>query len=233
MVTAIVLAAGKGTRVGGEIPKQYMEVAGNPLLYYCLDSFEKSSVSDVVIVADPSMAETCDEIVSRYGFGKVSVVISGGSERYFSVLNALRALSIRPESPDYVLIHDGARPYITPAGINTLIDEVSRFGAVVAAAPANDTIKITDQEGFVLSTTDRSVTWQVQTPQCFLFNDIFEAYEKVVAPLEGSRDISITDDSMVFEQAFPGRKVKLLDLGAENGKITTAQDLKFMKFLLG
>ena len=230
-ITAIVLAAGKGTRMGSDIPKQYMEVNGKPVLCYALDSFEKSCVNDIVIVTDVTSCSIVKEMAEQFGITRVSGVIAGGSERCFSVLNALRWLAAQEARPDYVFIHDGARPYITPSAIDMLAEAVGKHGAVVAASLSKDTVKITDKAGFVEQTTDRSVTWCVQTPQCFEFEAILDAYEYVVAPLEsGGSAITVTDDSMVYEKAFPSFKVKLIDTGGENGKITTAADLEYMKY---
>lgn len=230
-ITAIVLAAGKGTRMGSDVPKQYMEVNGKPVLCYSLESFEKSCVSDILIVTDSPSVSYVRNMAEQFGISLVSSVIAGGSERCFSVLNALRYLAHSDQKPDYVLIHDGARPYITSSAVDMLAEAVTRYRAVVAAAPSKDTIKVTDAEGFVKATTDRTVTWCAQTPQCFEFDPILEAYEQVIAPLLGADSpIKATDDSMVYERAFPDRKVKLIDTGSENGKITTAADLEYMKY---
>lgn len=233
-ITAIILAAGKGLRVGGDISKQYMEVNGRPVLAYALESFEKSNADEIVIVTDSASSQLVNDIAQKHGITKFRGVVTGGRERCFSVLNALRALSSLSgddERPDLVLIHDGARPYITADGINRLAEAALEFGAAVAASPSKDTIKITDSDGFVQTTTDRFVTWCAQTPQCFEYSSILEAYERVVAPLENSTGaITVTDDSMVYQEAFPGRKIKLMDTGSENGKITTPEDLEYMKY---
>ncbi|MBE6017793.1 MAG: 2-C-methyl-D-erythritol 4-phosphate cytidylyltransferase [Lachnospiraceae bacterium] len=229
--TAIVLAAGKGTRMGSDVPKQYMEVNGKPVLCYSLESFQKSGVSDILIVTDSASVEFVKDLAQQYGISRVIGVITGGRERCFSVLNALRHLAQEDPGPDYVLIHDGARPYITSSAVDMLAEAVTRYGAVVAASPSKDTIKLTDREGFVEDTTDRAVTWCAQTPQCFEFASILEAYERIVAPLEaGGSAVTVTDDSMVYEKAFPDKRVKLIDTGSENGKITTIADLEYMKY---
>ena len=241
-VTAIVLSAGKGTRVGSDIPKQYIEVAGKPVLAYCLESFERSEVDDIVIVTSAGNEDYVKEqIVDRFGFSKVSAVVAGGSERYYSVLNGLRHIAEASEaavdSCGYVLIHDGARPYITESGVNKMISAVKLCKAAVAAQPARDTIKITDRDGYVVQTTERANTWQVQTPQCFEFGQILKAYEMIVGDRDSRSGESgrgkITDDAMVYESEFPDRRVKLIDLNEENSKITTAADLKYMAWKFG
>lgn len=238
--TAIILSAGKGTRLGGEIPKQYMEVCGRPLLCYTLESFENSRVDDVIIVSAPGDERVVEQdIVQKYGFSKVSMVTAGGAERYDSVLAGLKACTGKPgDKCSYVLIHDGARPFITPEGINAMMDAVMQYDAAVAAQHAKDTIKVTDTDGFVQMTTERSMTWQVQTPQCFRYDLILSAYEKVIGSVKGEGTDAqqglyrITDDAMVFETAFPDMPVKLIDIGEENIKITTRSDLAYMEWKL-
>ncbi len=227
-ITAIILAGGRGTRLGGDIPKQYIEVAGKPVLLYALESFEQSRADGIVIVCGTGDEDfVMQEIVLEYGLKKVTHVVRGGAERYDSVYAGLLAAA----GSDYVLIHDGARPYITAAGINRMIDAVLEYRAAVAAQPSKDTIKITDEEGFVQSTTDRSRTWNIQTPQCFRYEEILDAYEQVIGRrTSGEATLKITDDAMVYETVFPERRVKLVDIGEENGKITTSYDLEFMKW---
>ena len=216
-ITAIVLAAGSGRRMGGDIPKQYMELSGKPVIYYSLKVFQDSVVDDIVLVVSDEYIEYCrKEIVERYGFSKVTDIISGGRERYDSVRNGLEAC----ESADYVLIHDGARPFVDEKLIARLIDTVKECQACVAAVPVKDTIKIADGDGFVKETPDRSLLWQIQTPQAFFYPLILDAYEKMFARGE----VSVTDDSMVLEQ-MTEHKVKLVQGSYQNLKITTPEDL--------
>jgi len=234
-ITAIVLSAGKGTRLGSDIPKQYIKVCGKPLLCRCLESFEKSCVDDIVIVTAPGDEEYVRrEIVISYGFGKVSKVVAGGAERYDSVLSGLRACEC-----DYCMIHDGARPFITSGAIDRMAEAVQIYDAAVAAVPSKDTVKITDDEGYVVSTTVRSRTWAVQTPQCFRYDLILGAYETIVGGhdalsadpgKECGEHLQITDDAMVFETVFADRKIRLIDIRSENMKITTPEDLRFAEW---
>lgn len=232
-VAAIVLAGGNGKRAGAPIPKQYMEAGGRPLLWYSLESFEKSCVDAVFVVAGEGYEEFVKtQIVEKYGFSKVKQVIRGGEERWQSVYNALKAVKSCGHTFEYVLIHDGARPFIVPEGINKMVDAVFEYGAAVAAVPVSDTIKITDAEGFVSHTTERARTWAVQTPQCFRFEKILEAYEKVVSGEAGLEHSRITDDSMIYENVFSPSEVKLIDMGVENGKVTTPSDLAYAAWRL-
>ena len=223
-VHAIVLSAGKGTRMKSEISKQYMPVNGRPILYYTLKAFEQSDVDDIIIVAAEADIEYVrNEIVKQYGLTKVSDIVGGGKERYDSVINGLNVL----EDRDYVLIHDGARPLIRSEEINRMISEVQMGNSCVAGMPVKDTIKIADEEGFVISTPDRKTVWQIQTPQAFEVSLIKKAYRL----MKEAQDDSVTDDAMAVER-YTGAKIKLIPASYENIKITTPEDLIFMNGIL-
>ena len=224
-VTALIMAAGKGSRLGSDVPKQYLEISGRPLLYYALKAFENSLTDETVIVCPAGDEEYIQrEIVEKYGLKKVAGIVPGGKERYNSVYNGLCDIDCA-----YVLIHDGARPFIRPGTINKVIKKVRETGAVVCGMPVKDTIKLSDAEGFVSSTTERALTWQIQTPQAFEYASLKAAYETI---LSRCGDAAITDDSMIYERAYPGKKILLLQAGYENIKITTPEDLKIAKALL-
>ncbi len=246
MIYGIILAGGSGTRVGGEVPKQYIEINGKPLLYYTLQAFEVSDVNQIVIVADEAhLRFVVSEIVDKYGLQKVIRVCTGGSERFYSVYHGLHELSDQAGEEDLVLIHDGARPFIRPEEINQMISETKTYGAAIAAMPVKDTIKVSDEEGFVAGTTIRSQTWQIQTPQAFRFGLIKKAYDRAyqVQQTSGTAGASaghanetapdpgklFTDDSMVVEAVFPNQKIKLVPTSYGNIKITTPEDLEAAK----
>ena len=177
--SAIILSAGKGTRFGGNMPKQYLLLDGKPMLYYALKAFELSRVNEVILVAgEDELSFVHDEIVEKYGFSKVTKVIAGGKEGYNSVMNGLEAL--KESNPEVVLIHDGARPLIGIDVINEIIEETFEHEAVIAAMPVKDTIKLSDDDGFIKATTERKNTWMAQTPQAFKYQLILEAYRKTV-----------------------------------------------------
>lgn len=223
-ITAIVLAAGSGRRMGGDIPKQYMELSGKPVIYYSLKVFQDSAVDDIVLVVSDEYIEYCrKEIVERYGFSKVTDIISGGRERYDSVRNGLEAC----ESADYVLIHDGARPLITGDMVKRSIATLEEETGCSVAVKAKDTIKISDENGYGVDTPDRRYVWQVQTPQSFRRRELAAAYEKLAA----SGDTAITDDTMIMER-YGGVKIKLIDGSYANIKITTPEDLALAEVLL-
>jgi|GEM_PF-307354 endoglucanase len=220
---AIILAAGRGKRMNADVAKQYLLIHGKPVLYYSLKAFEESEVDEIVLVTAEEEIEYCQkEIVEKYQFQKVNKIVAGGKERYHSVSNGLTHLS----GCDYVLIHDGARPFVTKKIIKKQLEEVVRHQAVVAGMPSKDTVKISDEEGFVSMTPNRKNVWTIQTPQTFSASLIQKAYgilrEKENMTIESG--IQITDDAMVVEH-FTGKKVKLVEGSYRNIKITTPEDL--------
>lgn len=223
--TAVVLAAGQGKRMGTKIQKQYLDIAGKPVLYYSLYAFEQSKIIDeVVLVTGAGQTEYCKkEIVFKYGFQKVKAIIEGGAERYHSVVNGLRCVK-----EGYVFIHDGARPFVTEDILERVYQEVQREKACVVGVPVKDTIKMADENGFVVRTPDRSRLWQVQTPQVFETELIQNAYEKLMRQSE----VTVTDDAMVVEQML-GNKVKLVMGSYHNIKITTPEDLLIAEKVAG
>ena len=236
-VFTIVAAGGSGSRMGSDIPKQYLMVRDKPLLYYTLEAFEDSCVDGVsVAVSKDWMPFVVSDIVDKFHLNKVIRVCEGGSERHISVYHALDDLSDVAAEDDIVLIQDGARPFVTAELISKIAAGVQEFGAAVAAVPAKDTIKIADADGFVAATTERARTWQIQTPQGFYYGEILKAYRRLFADADradgffsGRGKTVITDDAMVFERAFPEKKVKLIEAFYENIKITTAEDFEVAK----
>lgn len=215
--TAIVLAAGSGKRMNTAVHKQYLDIKGKPVLYYALHAFEQSSVDEIVLVVGKGETDYCrQEIVEKYGLKKVKKIVEGGKERYHSVYEGLKAA----DHPDYVLIHDGARPFILKKTIEQTMQEVKKYQACVVAVPVKDTVKIADEEGYAKETPERKYVWAVQTPQVFSYPMIYDAYEKALQ----QEDTSITDDAMVLEKVT-GRKVRLIEGSYRNIKITTPEDL--------
>ena len=218
---AIILAAGCGKRMNSSIQKQFLLLKGYPVLYYSLKTFEESEVDRIILVTGQSDIEYCrTEIVERYGFRKVAAIVAGGKERYHSVYAGLQAV----KEADDVLIHDGARPFVTQAIIYRTLEEARKYGGCVAGMPVKDTIRLLDKQDFSESTPDRSRVWMMQTPQTFSFPLIYDAYQRLIRQEESGYAITVTDDAMVLE-CMTGKKVKLTEGSYENIKITTPSDL--------
>ena len=223
-IAAIVLSAGRGTRMQSDIPKQYMPLIDKPVLYYSLKAFQDSSVSSIILVTGKEDVEFCQkEIVEKYNITKVSAIVTGGKERYHSVYEGLKQL----KDHDYVLIHDGARPCVNVDIIERSIQSAIEEEACVVGMPVKDTIKISNENGYAVETPDRSTLWMIQTPQSFSYSLIYGAYTELMGQMQkGSQDVpSITDDAMVVEYIY-GKKVKLILGSYTNIKITTPEDIR-------
>lgn len=223
--TAIILAGGKGKRMNTDIPKQYLEINGRPLICHTLDCFENSFINEIIVVAGEGETDFFQRnIVDKYGYTKISIIVEGGKERYHSVLNGLRAV----KSADYVYIHDGARPCVDKSLLERGRDGVIQYGAVIAAVRVKDTIKEVSDSGEILSTPDRNFLWQIQTPQVFRFNNIKEAYETMIGKCNTG---NITDDAMVMEN-YGNLSVHIFEGDYNNIKVTTPEDLEIVKNIL-
>lgn len=223
--TAIVLAAGKGSRMKSDTPKQFLEIKGKPIIYYSLKAFEESKVDEIIIVTISGMEKHIEEeIVKKYSFAKVRQVVAGSVARYLSVYNGLEAA----KGTDYVLVHDSARPLISVQKINEIIDEVQEKKAVIVAVKVKDTIKQVDFNNCVVDTPDRNSLVAVQTPQAFDYKMLLEAYGNL------DRDVvdeSITDDACVWER-YRDEAVYVMDGEETNIKITTPEDIYIGENLL-
>lgn len=226
--TAVVLAAGRGRRMGTKTAKQYLELQGKPVLAYALEVFEQSSViDDILLITGEDHIDYCKkEICEKYGIKKVSAVAPGGKERYESVWKALCILKERGQA-GYVMIHDGARPFLTEDILERVYRQVQTYKACVVGMPVKDTIKLIDKDGQITESPDRSFVWQAQTPQAFALPLIIEAFEKQM-----KEDCShITDDAMVVERQM-GVPVYIVEGSYCNIKITTPEDLMIAQALL-
>lgn len=213
-----------------EVPKQYMLLDGKPLLYYSLRAFEESEVEQVVLVTPEGEEEYCRrQIVDAFGFRKVIGIVAGGAERYASVWNGLQYLyeTKKEGLPEYVLIHDGARPLVTPQLIERLTTEVMSYGACVAGMPVKDTIQMTDEQGVITLTPKRESLWIAQTPQAFDFSLVYEAYEQLMKESE----IQVTDDAMVVG-LYRDVPIQMVRGSYANLKVTTPEDLILAEAML-
>ena len=222
--TAIVVAGGRGSRMGGNLPKQYLELKGKPVISYCLEAFERSFIDEVILVTAEDFLDFCrTNIVEKYGYKKVKKIVAGGKERYHSVEKGLQ----EAKDSDYVYIHDAARPYVTQEMLERLAYAVRCYDAVAAAVPTKDTIKEADEDAMSVKTLDRSRLWNIQTPQVFSYPLISSAFEE----LKRDSAAGITDDTMVVEK-YTGHRVKMVEGSYSNYKITTPEDMIIMEALL-
>ena len=230
--TAIVLAAGNGSRMKSGVAKQYIMLNGKPLIWYALHAIEESAVIDdcILVTGAEDILYVQENIVERFGFHKVDTITAGGKERYDSVFRALQVIEdgdMKVQNQDgYIFIHDGARPFLTEEILQRDYEAVETFRACVTGMPVKDTIKVADENGCAAQTPDRNLVWQIQTPQVFERDLIIEAYTKMMQEkgrLE-AEGIRVTDDAMVVE-TFMNLPVRLVKGSYENIKITTPEDL--------
>lgn len=221
---AIVVAGGTGSRMNSDVPKQFMEVMGKPVIAYTINSLSKcNDIDEIIIVTLPDYIVYCKDIVDEFSFKKVSKIVSGGSTRQMSVYNGLKEIG---DDVDIVAIHDGARPLIDSKTVCECIKTAARHGCCACGVKMKDTVKVADDNGIIQYTADREKLWQIQTPQVFKRDIICSLHED-------AKDSSAlaTDDCMLAEQA--GYEVRIVEGKYENIKITTPQDVYIMKGLLG
>ena len=222
-VGAIIVAAGKGSRMGLGFNKVLANLQGRPVIDWTIQKFVLSNLIDtLVLVINPEDRKAMEGICEPYT-GKVKFIMeNGGDSRQDSVYNGLKAL---PEETDIVLIHDGARPFVDREIIEKSIKYAQKAGAACAGLPARDTIKIVDTGNTVLSTPDRKTVWHAQTPQSFKKEIIIKSYEKA-----REKGIFGTDDAGLAEAA--GFKVLMFEGSIRNIKLTTAEDLMLGEYYI-
>ncbi len=223
---AIIPAAGFGVRMKAEIPKQFLKLDGKPILAVTLEKFNTCPQVDGIILAVPAGdIDFCtSEIVEKYNLNKVLKITAGGKRRQDSVRAGIEAVE---GGCDYILVHDGVRPFVNLETIKTSIEAIKNERAVITAVPAKDTVKKVNEKGYVTKTYERSLLWLVQTPQVFRYDDIRNAHKKAEA--EGWDEV--TDDAMLMEKL--GIPVKIIQGSDENIKVTTPHDLEYAEFVLG
>lgn len=217
MISAIILAGGKGKRMNSKVSKQFIEIKDKPVIYYTIKKFnENKNIDNIVVVLPKDEVDYFKENVLKKYTLKVDKIVIGGAERQDSVYNGLK--SLEQDSVDIVLIHDGARPFISDRIIEEGINYAAVYGASAPGVMPKDTIKIKNEEGFSINTPKRETLMAIQTPQVFKFNEILKCHEKIKED-----KILVTDDTMVVEQY--GYNVYLYEGEYTNIKITTPEDL--------
>jgi 2-C-methyl-D-erythritol 4-phosphate cytidylyltransferase / 2-C-methyl-D-erythritol 2,4-cyclodiphosphate synthase len=217
----VVVAAGTSSRMG-DIDKQVVLLSGQPVITHCLTVFEKSDdVGSIVLVMSAENLEEGKEIVETASFEKVVDVVVGGERRQDSVKIGLDVLASQPEgSPEFIAVHDGARPFIDQEMIDRGLATAAKIGAAIAAVPVKDTIKMAPHR-VVTGTPDRSEMWAIQTPQIFRFDVLKTAHEMT--------DEAVTDDASMVESV--GGLVAIFDGSNDNIKITTPEDLELAQLI--
>ncbi len=218
----IIPAAGAGKRFKSSTPKPLVLLGKKPIIVYALEVFQKcSSIDSVIVVAAKKFVPRFKNIIRRYRLSKVKNVVAGGATRRASVSNGLKALD---QDTDLVVIHDGARPFITRKLIEKSIRTAQKQAALIVAVPVKPTIKAADRKTLTVEATlKRDTLWEVQTPQIFKKTIIVEAHRK-------NKSIDPTDDALLVEKI--GGKVKILAGDYQNIKITTQEDLIFARAIL-
>lgn len=222
-VTAIIAAAGQGSRMGSSKNKQFLPLLQKPVLAHTLSVFQECwLINDIIVVAASGEENFCCKLVKQFGFSKVIDVITGGQNRQDSVLRGLGRLS---HECSLVAVHDGARPLLLLEHLVRVIKAAGETGGGILAVPVKDTLKMVDTEGMVAATPDRSGIWAVQTPQVFKKEIIVEAYRRAK-----EQGFSGTDDSFLVENC--GFPVRVIQGSYSNIKITTPEDLELAEILL-
>lgn len=240
MTKAIILAAGYSKRINLKMPKQLVKIGARPLITYTLDVFQRhKAIDSIILVAPKKHIPKFNNLIKKYGYEKIEQLCPGGSSRQQSVFKALRKV----RNCDYVVIHDGVRPFITPEIISKVIEAAKGLGAATCAVRAIDTI-VEAKGHFINSVPCRNKLWHIQTPQAFKFNLIYQAHRKAYL----SKTLNSTDDTQLVlkfaDKVSPVRNlvtsrkvavsngVRLIKGDYKNLKITTPDDLYLAKRLL-
>lgn len=219
---AIILAGGSGRRMGGALPKQFLEVNNRTILEYTIDNFERAEcIDEIAIVTHPDYVDKMQQIISSNPWKKVARILLGGKERTDSTLSALRAYT---NENDRLLIHDGVRPMVSQQIIQNVCSALSEYDVVNLAIPAVDTI-IEVKDGVMVAAPRRDLLRQVQTPQGFKRETLALAYEKALA----DPDFMATDDCGVVFKYHPASPIKIVEGETSNIKITYKEDLEILK----
>lgn len=224
MVTAIIVAGGKGKRMGHTLNKQFIKIGNKEILARTIETFQGiDEINEIIVVCSEDEIEYCKEnIIVKYNLSKVVKVVVGGIERQDSVRNGLENCN---SDTKVVIIHDGARPFVTSDIIKESIKCAAEYGACTAAVPVKDTIKRVGLDKYSIDTPSREGLYAVQTPQAFKYNIILEGHKKAE-----NMNVAATDDTMLVENM--GIKVKIIDGSNINIKITTREDLIFANAIL-
>ena len=223
MNVAIIAAAGQGSRMGGKRAKQFLELAGRPIIIHTIQAFEAcEAIQEIIVVLPPADVRGFSAIARPYNLGKVRAVVPGGVTRASSVLHGLQALE--RQDKDIVAVHDGSRPLVTTAEITRTVQAAEVSGAAILAAPIVDTVKEV-RDGVVTATVPRNDLRRALTPQCFRYEILRQAYEQV-----DELDATLTDESSLVERL--GMPVTVIEGSSRNIKVTQPEDLVIAEALI-
>ena len=221
-VCAVVPAGGAGTRMGGTVPKQFLELNGKPILYYTLKTLQDCGIISelILVVPEKEYVNACADWLAKPEI--VTKVVIGGEKRQDSVYNGFCEVSPQTE---IVLVHDGVRPFLSRRMIQESVDVAREYGAAITAIPVYDTIKRVDTSGLVSQTVDREGLWRVQTPQVFRYELLKDAFKKA-----NSEKFYGTDEGTLIEHL--GKPVKVVEGSEQNIKITRPEDLRLSEIFI-
>ena len=223
MNTAIIAAAGSGSRMASDRPKQFLQLAGTPIIFHTLKPFEEcESIHEIVVVLPAEESAGFLSMAGKCGLRKLSKVVPGGATRADSVKRGLMA--IRSATAEIVAVHDGVRPFVSVEEIELTVEKAREDGAAILVAPAVDTIKEV-VDGHIVETLDRTKLRRALTPQCFRYDLLRKAFENLDV-----HDPTLTDESSMIERL--GDYVSVVEGSAYNIKITTPEDLALAEVLL-
>lgn len=220
----VIPAAGVGTRMGVDKPKQYISVNDKSIIEHTIDCFINRDEIEAVVVA----ISKADDYWSTLAIAKHEKVITapGGDERYQSVFNGLNALHEKAEDNDWVLVHDAARPCLSQSAIDRLMINLrTHDDGGILALPCRDTMKRANESGEIVDTVEREFLWHAQTPQMFKYKNLYSAIEKIL-----NENIVVTDEAMAME--LSGFKPMLVQGHQENIKVTHKEDLQYLEHYL-
>lgn len=223
MNSVVIVSAGRGSRMKADINKQFLKLKGKEVIAHTIDKFyNNKNIDEIVVVVKEDEADFFRRnIIDKYGYKNIKIAF-GGKERQDSVFNGLKAVN---ERCDIVLIHDGARPFVTDEIIKNSIECAKKNKCVIVGVPVKDTIKIINKDNEVCDTPNRSTLWSIQTPQVFEYSSIIKAHQRAK-----EENYYGTDDSMLME--YFGYNVKVVEGSYNNIKITTPEDLKIGEEIL-
>lgn len=222
-VSAVIVAGGKGTRTKMDVPKQFYEILGKPLLYYTIKKFcYEKTIDEIILVVPCDYLVYTNDFVKALNLDKVTKITTGGSTRQESVLNGIKEVN---DKCTLVAIHDGARPFIDKDAIKMCVLDAKKYGASAVGKKCVDTLKKADENLFIKETVNREEIWQINTPQIFKKDIILNAHIRAK-----EENIDATDDCALLERL--GYKIKITPTEKNNIKITTYDDIKYMEAFL-